>query len=48
MKVFVLGSCRLHRPMEEIAAHVRSMVEKGRWTPRIDRLPYYAAPVRAR
>lgn len=34
-------------PMEEIAAHVQHLVASGGWTPRIDRLPYYAAPVRA-
>lgn len=33
-------------PMEEIAAHVQHLVATGGWTPRIDRLPYYAAPVR--
>ena len=33
-------------PMEEIAAHVQLLVATGRWTPRIDRLPYYDAPVR--
>ncbi len=27
--------------MEEIAAHVRHVVETKQWTPRIDRLPYY-------
>ncbi|KRD72203.1 hypothetical protein [Ensifer sp. Root278] len=35
-------------PMEEIAAHVRTVVDKGLWSPRIDRLPYYAEPVRVR
>jgi hypothetical protein len=33
-------------PMEEIAAHVQRLVASGGWQPRIDRLPYYAAPVR--
>ena len=33
-------------PMEDIAAHVQHLVATGGWTPRIDRLPYYAAPVR--
>lgn len=33
-------------PMEEIAAHVQSVVASGAWVPRIDRLPYYAGPVR--
>ena len=33
-------------PMEEIAAHVQRLVATGRWQPRIDRLPYYTAPVR--
>ena len=32
-------------PMEEIAAHVRAMIAEGRWTPRIDRLPYYDGPI---
>jgi peptidoglycan/xylan/chitin deacetylase (PgdA/CDA1 family) len=31
--------------MEEISAHVRSLVESGRWTPRIDQLPYYDGPI---
>ena len=33
-------------PMEEIAAHVQRLVTSGTWQPRIDRLPYYDAPVR--
>ena len=33
-------------PMEDIAAHVQHLVATGGWTPRVDRLPYYAAPVR--
>lgn len=33
-------------PMEDIAAHVQRMVANGVWQPRIDRLPYYDAPVR--
>lgn len=33
-------------PMEEIAAHVKRLVANGVWQPRIDRLPYYDAPVR--
>jgi hypothetical protein len=32
-------------PMEEIAAHVRRMVADRRWTPRIDKLPYYSGPI---
>ncbi len=35
-------------PMEEIAAHVQRLVADGVWVPRIDRLPYYTAPVRVR
>jgi hypothetical protein len=35
-------------PMEEIAAHVRRVVENGSWSPRIDRLPFYSEPVRVR
>ena len=34
-------------PMEEIAAHVTKMVNDGSWTPRIDAVPFYDAPVRA-
>ncbi len=33
-------------PMEEIAAHVQRLIASGAWQPRIDRLPYYSAPVR--
>ena len=33
-------------PMETIAAHVGRVVAEGQWQPRIDRLPYYTAPVR--
>ena len=33
-------------PMEEIAAHVQTVVKNGQWQPRIDRLPYYSEPVR--
>jgi len=32
-------------PMEEIACHVRQCIEDGSWTPRVDRLPYYAERV---
>jgi len=32
-------------PMEEIAAHVRRMIAEKRWTPRIDKLPYYTGPI---
>ena len=31
--------------LEEIAAHTRRMMDTGRWTPRVDRLPYYEGPV---
>jgi len=34
-------------PMEEIAAHVTKVVNDGSWTPRIDSVPFYDAPVRA-
>lgn len=34
-------------PMEDIAAHVRSCVDDGKWAPRIDRVPFYEQPVRA-
>jgi peptidoglycan-N-acetylglucosamine deacetylase len=33
--------------MEEIARHVRTCIEDGRWQPRIDRLPYYEHEVTA-
>lgn len=33
-------------PMEDIAAHVLKVVAEGTWSPRIDRLPHYRAPVR--
>jgi peptidoglycan/xylan/chitin deacetylase (PgdA/CDA1 family) len=32
-------------PLEEIAAHVRTVVADGTWTPRVDRLPYYERPI---
>jgi hypothetical protein len=31
--------------LEEIAAHARSLVADGRWTPRIERVPFYDRPV---
>lgn len=31
-------------PLEEIQAHVASLVEKGEYTPRTDHLPYYMEP----
>ena len=31
--------------LEEIAAHVRSCIAQGRYSPRVDRLPYYDGPV---
>jgi len=34
-------------PMEEIAAHVNSLVADGIWAPRIDNVPFYDTPVRA-
>ena len=33
-------------PLEEIAAHVADLRRTGAWTPRVERLPYYDAPVR--
>jgi peptidoglycan/xylan/chitin deacetylase (PgdA/CDA1 family) len=32
-------------PLEEIAAHVRTVVREKRWTPRVDHLPYYSGPI---
>jgi peptidoglycan/xylan/chitin deacetylase (PgdA/CDA1 family) len=32
-------------PLEDIAAHVRSCIDDGSYTPRIDTLPYYTKPV---
>ena len=31
--------------LEEIAAHIRSLIDTGAWTPRVDRLPYYDGPI---
>lgn len=31
--------------LDEIAAYVRQLTEKGVWTPRVDDLPYYAGPI---
>ena len=31
--------------LEEIANHVRSLIDTGAWTPRVDRLPYYEGPI---
>ena len=33
-------------PLEDIAAHVKTVTEDGSYTPRVDELPYYDAPVR--
>jgi peptidoglycan-N-acetylglucosamine deacetylase len=35
-------------PLEEIADHVDGLRRSGRWSPRVDRLPYDGAPVRGR
>jgi peptidoglycan/xylan/chitin deacetylase (PgdA/CDA1 family) len=32
-------------PMSEIAAHIRKLVDSGAWRPRLDRLPFWQAPV---
>ncbi len=32
-------------PLGEIAAHVRSLVAAGRWSPRVERVPFYTEPV---
>lgn len=32
-------------PMEEIAAHIRDITSTGAWTPRIDQVPFWEAPV---
>jgi peptidoglycan/xylan/chitin deacetylase (PgdA/CDA1 family) len=32
-------------PLSEIAAHIRKLVESGAWRPRLDRLPFWEAPV---
>jgi peptidoglycan-N-acetylglucosamine deacetylase len=34
--------------LEEIARHVRSCIDAGTFTPRVDELPYYDAPVRVK
>ncbi|MEM9147550.1 MAG: polysaccharide deacetylase [Pseudomonadota bacterium] len=31
--------------LDEIAAHIRGLIERGDWSPRIDRLPYYDGPI---
>jgi hypothetical protein len=31
--------------LEAIAAHVQQLMAAGTWTPRVDRLPYYAGPI---
>jgi peptidoglycan/xylan/chitin deacetylase (PgdA/CDA1 family) len=32
-------------PMAEIAAHVRRVIAEGRWTPRVDDVPFWTEPV---
>lgn len=32
-------------PMAEIAAHVQGLIDRGAWTPRVERLPYWTEPV---
>ena len=29
----------------QVAAHVRTLAASGEWSPRIDRVPYYDAPI---
>ena len=31
--------------LEDIATHARSLVAQGRWTPRIEHVPFYDQPV---
>lgn len=31
--------------MEDISAHVRTLIDEGRYVPRVDKLPYYAEPL---
>ena len=31
--------------LEDIAAHVRRVIAEGKWSPRVDRLPYYPGPI---
>jgi len=31
--------------LDEIAAHASQCVADGSWTPRVDRLPFYTAPL---
>jgi peptidoglycan/xylan/chitin deacetylase (PgdA/CDA1 family) len=31
--------------LDEIAAHMRGLIDDGSWTPRIDNLPYYPGPI---
>lgn len=32
-------------PLEDIASHVRTMIDQRKWQPRIDTLPYYTGPI---
>lgn len=32
-------------PMSEIAAYVQKLIDEGKWTPRIDDLPYHSGPL---
>lgn len=31
--------------LDEIAAHIRKLIDDGRWSPRVDDLPYYPGPI---
>jgi hypothetical protein len=31
--------------LDEVAAHVRRVIDSGAWSPRVDRLPYYPGPI---
>jgi hypothetical protein len=31
--------------MEDIAAHIRTIVANKTWVPRVDQLPYYTGPI---
>lgn len=31
--------------LDEIAAHVRGLIDDGRWMPRVDDMPYYPGPI---
>ena len=31
--------------MEDITTHIQKCIDDGSWSPRVDKLPYYDAPI---